>query len=282
MPLMTKETSKGFPVWTLYGPPGAGKTIAAMTISPKCVLRPVEQRSTEILLDDLAYIMLDRDGIRSAASFGLDTYVWDFSNFPANMAMWQSAVESKIPEIKAHVQKMGTRCLILDAISTMTSAMEIFKLSDERIKDPRMAHAAAQQMVKDILTQFKTIPCFQVWLIHSRNMYKADEASTAAQRKELDIANAKRRALLPGEYDTSPDLSPGMAKIVTGLVSATFAVDHTIDKEGNEERAIVTKAGVYYCKNRFDGIFAPREKVDLNGMLNKIAAFDSSLKTAEK
>lgn len=275
MPNLNPRTEgKEYPIWIIHGPSGSGKTRAAATASTKHLVRPREDRKSLIELNDMLWLLFDKDGLQSLQSVGLEPLYYDFSFMVPELPKWQNSVYTRLEEARHKIESAGIKYVVVDTLSSICDYFDTYFLGSASAKDPRLAYNASLQAFKQLLLKLRALPCPQIWLCHSRSAYLDPD-------KMSDQQKASRAAAFPGEYDVDLALTNGWRQTIRGLSNLTVGLDVADDGKRffiTSEQVRVTPR--WYVKNRYADLLQPREPVDLCNIFSRIAEFENNLRKA--
>lgn len=222
-----------------------------------------------IELSDVLWLLFDKDGLQSLQIQGMEPHYYDFSYMPPEAPMWLVNLQAKLAEARTLIPKLGVKYVVVDTLSSICTYMDSYYLASAG-KDPRLAYGDSQKRFREILLHLRALPCFQIWLCHSRSAYVDPDKITMQQK-------AQREASLPGECQVDLGLTRGWAEIVRPITNLTMGLDVEIAGSKATRYFITQPGGPYYVKNRYDDLLAPKEPVDLHAIFDRIEQFESNL-----
>lgn len=273
MNLNPRTEGKEYPIIAIHGPSGSGKTRAAATISQFHQLRSKDERGQLIELNDVLWLLFDRDGLQSLQSQGMEPAYYDFSVMTTDLPNWQMRVEAKLDEALDFVRRGEIKYMVIDTLSTLCEYYDTYHLGKQA--DARRAYGESLIKFKSLMLKLKAFPTPQIWLVHSKSAWVDAEKATDQQK-------AGRVATMPGEFDVDYALTAGWKAYVRHIPNLAMG----LSVDDNEKRFLITSnvgndGPRWYFKNRYDDLLKPKEDVNLRTIMQRINDFDSNLKKAQ-
>lgn len=275
MPQINETAAKPETIIMIHAPAGSGKSTIGGSLSKHFVARPVVERTSQIILSDLLWLQLDRDGLKVLQALGLEPHFYELSARPEDAAMFVSALLKKLDEVPSKMKELGCEYLVVDTLTSLAMYLDSFYLAKDALSakpNIQRAHGTSQAVFRQIVGKLVALPCKQLWLSHSRSAYINEDSHDAS----TEAALARTKAMRPGNYDVTPGFTPGNMAFLQNIPSLILAIEAAADGK----RSIITSEGLgYYTKNRLGSLLAPREQPNLRKLVNKIEAIENQIKT---
>jgi AAA domain len=272
MPQINDKVAPPEMVILIHAPAGAGKSRLAGTLSEHYVERPVGDRPP-VVLKDIFWVQLDRDGLLSLQAMGMEPYFLELSAQPENAPVFIDALMSRLKEIPAKMKELGCKWLVVDTFSTLEMYLDTYYLNQDaknQRSNIQRAYGTSQAVFRTIVMSFKALNCPQLWLCHSRSAYISDLDA------QSEMKEAQAKATRPGDYDVALGLTPGNTKFMLNMPSFIFG----LESDARGKRSIVTgeNAG-FYVKNRLGNLLSAREPADLRKLIDKVETIKAGLRS---
>jgi len=250
----------------LVGPPGHGKTTAAMTCS-KYITEgfPLKKPGVPVALTDVYYVMLDNTGLDCIHGTGVylpEGHVIDLQNVTGGAL--KKALVDTVDYLKPRVTK--TDYVIVDSVTAIDAALSGWK-SD--IEGWGFMRAVGREHL-DLFLKFRELPCWIIYTCHVKARYEASTADTPEAKQQKDTVKRASGA------ETAELIMALTGQTVTQQYrnNASFIIPTFALGSGSSRKFRFYPHGKFgiEAKNRFGRFLAEEEPAHLSEMFKKIRA----------
>ncbi|MEO1444624.1 MAG: AAA family ATPase [Cyanobacteria bacterium J06635_11] len=263
----------------LVGAPGAGKSVAACTIS-KHTPENFPDHEGMAVLEDVVYVQLEPGATKSLASVGLEVpRVIDVGDAttaksPKNSELNINALQDTIIEVFEYIEENVEphEFVVFDSISTLdmlTSSYFGRKYGDKAYQDYKLNNAWHGSIVQGL----KSLHCGYVLVSHAKVAAPIDNADSKAHKDAKAKAESSAGKRMPGDLDIT-----GAAKnLYIRQVDEILPIGVQSVRKGKElvRQRVIHPFGndVLAGKTRFEKAVDAVEPANLRQFYNKIEVY---------
>ncbi len=265
------STQKMPTIFIIHGPPGAGKTTLAASMSKKwpgvrANLRKEER--TPVFLDDTLFLTGDPDGLASLAAVGVDApqinlvELWEqlgYLNALAHLPKLITYAYEKYPNLSR-------------AVFDLTAADEEAQAQCKDIDDKRQFYGAVLECHRRTCSFIRSTG-FSYWALLAHSKAYSEGETSDSKRQATALRMAGGGAIVPSV------VGQGLSRYqrAVSLQLALVVKDPGAGRPVTRHLQTVTDPTAFQAKNRYEHLLKREEEPDLGSIIARIEAVKASL-----